>query len=63
MFVSVSTGVKARYLLENLALTKDQVRVFGNGSLLPAPSWTAEWVVVRPVNVPNRLSATITPHR
>ena len=35
----------------------------GSGSALPAPFATAEWTVVRPLNVPNRLSATIIAQR
>ena len=37
--------------------------MFGNGSALPAPSCAALRVVARPLNVPNRLSATIIDHR
>ncbi len=37
--------------------------VSGSGSAVPAPFATAECTVARPLNVPNRLSATIIAQR
>src|ERR1700683_349383 len=63
MLVSSSTGVKVRYGLVYLACRNVQVGVSGSGSDWPAPLTTAECTVDRPVNVPNRLRATIMGQR
>jgi hypothetical protein len=63
MLVWVSTGVKSRYRLEKLDFANVNVGVFGNGSASPAPFFAAEWVAASPLNVPNRLSATIMAQR
>src|SRR5271163_3021748 len=63
MLVVSSTDVKVRYGLEYVAWRKVQVGVSGSGSASPAPFERAECTVASPLNVPNRLSATIIAQR